>query len=98
MCHCGDYGSKKRVKEHNKAMDKIYNLKDELNNPEGEEILLRLLFHENGMVVLNAAMLCLELNFHKKEKKERVIYVKDSSKDPLIQFNAETMLKFNFRS
>jgi hypothetical protein len=84
-CNKDDYGSKKRVREHNKAMDKLFKLGKELNNPEGKELLLKLLYHENEHVILVATMFCAKLGFHPDETLERLIYVKNNSKDFIME-------------
>ena len=95
LCYADDYGSKKKVRVHNRAMDKIVKLENELDTPEGAEILLKLLFHENDHVILSSAMLCLKLKLHENEVKERVKYVHQNSKDHTIRFDAKMMLQIN---
>lgn len=92
-CGKDDYSNKQKVKKHNKAMTKLNSLDKELNNVEGETVLLQLLHHKSEQVVLSSAMLCLKLNFHVEEAKKRIAFVRDTSKDSIISFNAEMMLK-----
>ena len=93
LCYKDDYGCKEKVRAHNRAMTKLFKLDKELNTPEGSEILMKLLYHENDHVILSAAMLCLKLKIHPKETLERMIYVRDNSKDSIISFEAEMMIK-----
>ena len=93
LCYKDDYGVKKKVKEHNKAMTKLNRLDQEMNNPEGKQVLLELLYHTNDQVILSAAMLCLKLKFNLSDAKKRIAYVRDESSDSIVSFNAEMMLK-----
>jgi hypothetical protein len=93
-----DYGDKKKVRAHNRAMDELLKLEKELSNPEGYEVLHELLFHENDHVILSSAMLCLNLKIHEKEVVERIKFVQHTSPDPLVRFEAEMMLKVNHLS
>ena len=93
LCYKDDYGCKEKVRAHNRAMTKLFKLDKELNTPEGSEILMKLLYHENDHVILSAAMLCLKLKIHPKETLERMIYVKDNSKDSIVAFEAEMMIR-----
>ena len=92
-CAKDDYGNKQKVREHNKAMTKLNSLDKELDNVEGKNVLFKLLYHDNDQVILSAAMLCLKLNFHIDETKKRIAFVRDTSKDSIISFNAEMLLK-----
>ena len=92
-CYMDEFVCKAKLREHNKAMTKLYKMDQELNNPEGEQVLLKLLYHDDDRVVLSAAMLCLKLKFHSKETMERLIYVKNNSTDQMISFSAEMMIK-----
>ena len=93
LCYKDDYGVKEKVKEHNKAMTKLNRMDQEMNNPEGKQILLELLYHKKDHVILSAAMLCLKLKFNLNDAKERSAYVRDESSDSIVSFNAEMMLK-----
>lgn len=98
LCYKDDYDCKEKVKAHNKAMTNINKLDQELNNPEGAQILLDLLYHEDDRVILSAAMLCLKLKFHQKETLERMICVKNNSMDSTISFEAEMMIRKHHKS
>lgn len=88
-----DMGDKKKVRAHNKAHDELRKLIDELDTPEGAEILFKLLFHENDHVILSAAMLCWELKIHENELRERIKYVRETSQDRMVRFEAGMMLE-----
>ncbi len=95
-CFKDDYESKKKVREHNRAMTKLYNLKNEMNTSECSQILLKLLEHEDDRVVLNAAMLCVELKFNLKETKRKLEWVLNESDDSILSLNAEQLLRYKF--
>ena len=92
-CYKDEFVCKAKLREHNKAMAKLYKMDKELNNPEGEQVLLKLLYHDDDRVIISAAMLCLKLKIHPKETMERMMYVRDNSKDSIISFEAEMMIK-----
>ena len=93
ICSKDDYEDKKKVKKHNMAMRKIYDLHKELYTTQGQEILLKLLNHVNEMVVMSAAMLCFMIGCNENEAVSALKIIARTSKDPIIRFDAEMTIK-----
>ena len=62
QCTKNDYIDKSKVKAHNKAIQKLKQLQDEIGEIAHEEKLCALLMHKDERVQINAAAFCLQMN------------------------------------
>lgn len=59
-----DYGNRLKVITHNRAMRKLLLLKKEMKEIDCDEILYKLLKHDDERVKMHAADVCLSMNIH----------------------------------
>lgn len=97
MCSGDDYTQKKRIKEHNEAIDQLNKLRCQMHAEPGHcsETLLLLLNHEEEKVRLGASAHCLAMNIHTTLAIQKLQELVATSKDWSLSSAADNLLKFN---
>ena len=93
QCREDDYLDPKKIRAHNIAMRKMKRLKRELQSNGVTDFCQKLLKHEDDRVRMNAAVLCLQLQFCKTEAVETLSHIAHSSTDNTLRFSAKMVLK-----
>lgn len=95
LLYCKDLNTcytKKEVRKHNAAMDKLGKLFHLLKEETDREFLLELLQDENERTRCLVAAHCLGLEIYLSEAQEVLNQLKENSKDPQMVFEAESVL------
>lgn len=92
-CKKEDYCDKKKLRAHNAAALKLFKLRPEMKQYDCDEILRRLLSHEDDRVKNNAGAICLYNDVIPDEAEIALKNVMESSSDPTLRFSAEMILK-----
>lgn len=94
-CSHDEYGDKKRVREHNKAITRLNMLQEQMNSmPDRScEVVYELLNHEDSKVRLYAASHCLKYNLNMELAVFTLTQLRDYCVDKTISFSAEMTLK-----
>ena len=93
QCTKNDYANKLKVKKHNAAFKKLEKLQDEMKGNVSEEVLYKLLDHEDDRVKLGAASFCLQSEILVSQSVltlKRIVCVSD---DSTFRFSAEMILQ-----
>lgn len=93
QCTKNDYTDKKKLKAHNAASKKLKQLEAEMREDNCEDILYKLLSHEDDRVKINAASLCLQMNVLVSHAECVLQSIIDSSDDSTLCFSAEMILQ-----
>ena len=93
-CNMWDYGDKKKLQRHNRAITAIMKLVDAHKADEEflAEQLDSLLQHENEKVRFTAAGVCYNLGLNKKHARKALRAIKWRSSDKIRAFEASWML------
>ena len=95
QCTMNDYADKKKVKAHNAAARKLKQLETEMRKSDCEDILCKLLSHEDNRVKINAASLCLQMNVLVCQAMCVLQSIIDFSDDSTMCFAAKMILQQN---
>ena len=98
QCKKDDYADSKKVKMHNKAVEKLSKLKDEITVIESEEILKILLLYNDSRVKINAAQFCFEKQVLIEDAINSLNEVVKTEKDTTLNFLAKMLLKNETKS
>ena len=93
QCTKNEYANHQKVKMHNAASRKLRQLQAEMQQHDSEEILCRLLHHEDNRVKIHAASLCLQMNVLVSQAVPTLKNIIDSSDDATICFSAQMLLQ-----
>lgn len=93
QCAKNDYKDKSKVNAHNIAFTKLERLKRKIREGQNEDILLKLLSHEDNRVKINAASLCLQMNVFLEQSVTVLKKIITDSDDSTICFAAKMILK-----
>ena len=88
-----DYADKKKLRQHDKAVIKIIKLRNEMKQCDCDEILRKLLSHEDDRVRYSAGGICLYNDVLINEAEAVLKKLMESSSYPLLRFHAELSLK-----
>ena len=83
---------------HNKAVEKLSKLKDEITVIESEEILKILLLYNDSRVKINAAQFCFEKQVLIEDAINSLNEVVKTEKDTTLNFSAKMLLKNETKS
>ena len=92
QCTKNDYSDKLKVKAHNQALGKLSILKEKMKENLDLEEMQLLLNHKDEIVVVNAAVFCLEIGVCKEKALEKLKIIIESSVDTMIVFTAKNIL------
>lgn len=92
LCKAEDYTDKRKVMAHNKAMDKLLLLEEEMITTDCSDDLTKLLRHDDERVRLNAAAMCLRHGLM-GDAAEQTLSELTKCSDKTISFAAEMLLK-----
>ena len=92
QCTKKDYGDKSKVKAHNQALKKLFKLKEKMKKNIDSNKMQLLLNHKDEIVVVNAAVFCLEIGVCKEKALEKLKIIIESSVDTMIVFTAKKIL------
>ena len=93
QCTKNDYANQRKVKKHNAASKKLNKLQDEMKQNVREDILYRLLNHEDDRVKVNAASFCLQSEILFGQAVLTLKKIIEGSDDPTICFSAKMLLQ-----
>ena len=93
LCTKDDYIDKLKSIVHNTAARKLYKLEIEMKQYDCEEVLHKLLSHEDDRVKLSASAICLRNNVIVDQAIPVLRNVMQFSSDPTFRFSAEMLLK-----
>lgn len=92
-CKKEDYCDKKKHRAHNAAALKLFKLRPEMKQCDCDEILRKLLSHEDDRVRYSAGGICLYNDVLINEAEAVLKKLMESSSYPLLRFHAELSLK-----
>lgn len=87
-----DYMENKSVRKHNRAVDKLAKLSEEMIVVECTDVLDNLLLHNDERVKKNAALLCLKKNILVEKSLNVLKELDESADDPFVSFGAHLIL------
>jgi len=93
QCNKNDYANKAKVKAHNAASKLLIQLQEEMKHTVNEEILYKLLNHEDVRVRLNAASFCMQVGVLVKQSIDILRKIIDESDDSTLNFSARMLLQ-----
>lgn len=95
-CKSHEYLDKKRIREHNRAMDKLMKIQKKMFAEEGHcrELTLHLLNHEDIRVRLGAGAYCLMADVNKEEAVQILQHIKLHDKDWMTRVCAANCLDY----
>ena len=95
-CKAYEHLDKKRIRENNRAMDKLLKLQKKMFAEEGhcKELALRLLNHEDVKVQLNAGAYCLMACVNKMQAVQVLQHIKSHSNDGMTRLLASDSLNY----
>lgn len=93
QCRKEDYVDKRKVRQHNAAVEKLISLEKEMKNIDCTAVLKELLQHDDERVKINAATFCIQIGVLLDEAKKILIEVSSSSLDSTMQFCADMILQ-----
>lgn len=93
LCTKNDYSDRKKVKAHNVAAGKLWQLQNEMKRDCSQDTLCMLLSHEDDRVKTNAAALCIQMNTCVERACSVLKSIIECSSDSTIRFSAERLLK-----
>ena len=93
LCTRDDYLNVLKVKVHNAATKKLLKIEKEMMQYDCNEILHRLLSHEDDRVKIKASAICLRNNVIVDQAIPVLRNVMQFSSDPTFRFSAEMLLK-----
>ena len=94
QCSKIDYSNKEKVKIHNSASKKLRKLQEEMKHSLSEEMLCKLLRHEDDRVKINAAYFCLRSEILIEQANLTLKKVVEASDDPTLCFTAKMLLEY----
>lgn len=92
LCKVEDYPHKGKVRAHNKAMDKLLLLEEEMITTDCSDDLAKLLRHDDERVRLSAAAMCLRHGLM-GDAAEQTLSELTKCSDKAIAFSADMLLK-----
>ena len=92
QCLNRDYLDKRKLRQHNKSVDKLAKLSEKMIVSECTDILDSLLLNNDDRVKENAAFLCLKKNVLIEKALNVLKELVNSSQDPALRFGAYRML------
>ena len=93
QCSKSDYANKEKVKIHNSADKKLRQLQEEKKHSLSEEMLCKLLRHEDDRVKVNVASFCLQSEVLVEQAVLTLKKVVEASDDPTLCFTAKMLLE-----
>lgn len=93
QCAKEDYADPDKVKAHNAASKKLRRLLDTMRRQDSEEVLCRLLDHDEERVRVNAASACLQLGVAEARAVSVLRKLAAASDDPTIGLAAQMLLQ-----
>ena len=93
QCTKSDYANKEKVKIHNLAAKKLRQLQEEMKLSLSEEMLRKLLRHEDDRVKVNVASFCLQSEVLVEQAVLTLKKVVEASDDPTLCFTAKMLLE-----
>ena len=91
-CLTDDYGDKSKVRQHNRAMNKLLKLQKEMEEIGCSEILDKLLLHDDDRVRLSAGAFGVDFASHREKSIIVINDVAKNSKDKMLSFDAYMVL------
>ncbi len=90
LCSQNDYKQKKRVREHNRAMTKLFALYQTMYDQEGhcESVARELLQHPSEKVQLSVATYCLKAGILDQEARDVLRNIEKNSCDKMLALDA----------
>ena len=89
----GDYDDKTKLRRHDRAMNKILKLQDEMMKVDCDDVILRLLEHPEERVKLKGVVCCKRKKIFLEKAIEELEDVINNPKDPTMQYAAEKLLE-----
>lgn len=91
-CLTDDYEDKSKVRQHNRAMNKLLKLQTEMEEIGCSEILDKLLLHDDDRVRLSAGTFGVDFASHREKSIIVINDVAKNSKDKMLSFDAYMVL------
>ena len=92
QCTKDDYADKAKIKMHNIASEKLNQLQVEMKHDCADEVVCKLLSHEDDRVKINAASLCLRMDTLVDQAMQVLKNIIDNSSDSTMCFAAKMLL------
>ena len=93
QCTKNDYADKEKREKHNVAAKKLEQLKAKMRTYDCEDILGKLLAHEDDRVKINAASMCMQMNVRSAEATHALQSIVAASEDAAMCFAAQMLLR-----
>jgi len=88
-----DYADKIKIRKHDRAMNKILKLQEEMMDIECDDVILKLLEHSEERVKLEGVVCCKRKRIYLDKAKEVLEDVINNPKDPTMQYAAEKLFE-----